>query len=111
MGTKETIEAIDFLFDIADAVMASTKDDGKITIVDAPKFLKLAIGAPKGIGGIQDVPKEITDLSEAEMTEIVDHIKDRFDLTDDGLETAIEDILKSSGLLALSIQKIYQLKK
>lgn len=111
MGTKETIEAVDFLFDIADAIVSSTKDDGKITIGDAPKFLKIAIGAPKGIGGIQDVPKELTDLSEEELTEIVDHIKDRFDITDDGLEAAIEDILKSAGLLVLSIQKIYQLKK
>lgn len=111
MGTKETIEAIDFLFDIADAVLASTRDDGKITIGDAPKFLKLAIGAPKGIGGIQDVPKELTDLDGTEMAEITAHIADRFDISDDGLEAAIEDILKSTGLLVLSIQKIYKLKQ
>lgn len=110
-GTKETIEAIDFLFDIADAVISSTADDGKITIGDAPKFLKIAIGAPKAIGGIQEVPKEIADLSDEELSGITGHIKKRFDIPDDNMEAAIEDILKAAGMLALSIQRIYQLKK
>ena len=110
-GIKETKEGLDFLFDIADAVIDSLEGDGKITIRDAPKFLKPMRTAMGGVGGIQDIPKELADLSSAELDELCAHVSKRFDLKDDEIEVRIEDILKLSCALVISIRDLYLLSK
>lgn len=110
-GIKETKEAVDFLFDITDAVIDSLDGDGKITITDIPKFLKPLKSGIGGISGIEKLPKEIVDLTPIELSELTDYIANRFDIKDDTLEAKVEDTLKLSGSLALVIRDIYSLKK
>lgn len=106
----ETTEALDFLFDLSDAIVGSL-EDGKITILDAPKFLKPARSAGSGIGGIENIPKELDKITDEDWSSLAAHVAERFDIKNDQLETKIEEILKRTGLLAISIKELYALKK
>jgi hypothetical protein len=109
-GIKELTEVIDFLFDVAEAVQNSN-EDGKITIGDAPKFLRGLMKAPAAIGGANVIPQEIADLSEEELKQITDRIKERFDIEDDKLEAYVENAIVSGASCALNISRIINLRK
>lgn len=109
-GIKETQEVIDFVFDLTDAIVASVKDDGKITIGDAPRFIKSLMSSPTALSGINQVPKELADLSDEELKQICDQIRARFDIADDRLEVLIENALFSAMQLTVNISRIYALK-
>ena len=102
---KETIELLEFLFDLGDATQASLADDGKISIGDAPKFFGVVWKAPVAIGGIQNVPKELSDLSEEGKAEVLAYVRQRFDLPDDELELLIEDTLQLGFSLAGNVSR------
>jgi hypothetical protein len=110
LGTQETREALDFLFDLTDAIIKSL-EDGKVNLLDAPKFLKPFKSASSGISGINIIPKEIVDMDDDEWEEIAAHVAERFDLKDDNIEKDIELILKRAGQLAISIKNLYDKEK
>jgi len=110
-STKETIEFLDFAFDVADAVQASLADDGKITLKDAPKFLNSIWKMPAAIGGMQDIPKELADLEPAERAEILAFAKRRFSLPDEELEVLIEQTLESGWGFAENIRDLVKYRK
>lgn len=109
-GIKETKELVTWLFDLSDAIISAT-GDGKISITDAPLFFKTAMKAGTGIGGINMVPKELTDLSEEETKEIHDMVKDRFDITDDKVEAYIENAFLSALQFFRNMSNIYTLAR
>jgi hypothetical protein len=109
-GIKELTEVIDFLFDVAEAVQMAN-EDGKITIGDAPKFLRGLMKAPAAIGGANVIPKEIADLTEEELKQITDRIKERFEIKDDKLEAYVENAIVSGASCALNISRIISLRK
>ncbi len=110
-GVKETKESLEFLFDLSDAVLASLESDNKITLRDAPKFLKPIRSASAGVGGINLVPKEIVDMDETEWKELSDYVAQRLEIKNEALEKRIENVIKKSGELVLSIKELYDLKK
>lgn len=109
--TKETLEFLDFAFDTADAVQAAINDDGKITLKDAPKFFGPLWKMPAAIGGLQEIPKELADLTPDERAEILAFAKRRFDLPDDELEVLIEQTLESGWEFAESIRALITYRK
>lgn len=111
IGIKETKEAVDFLFDITDAVVDSLESDNKITLKDIPKFSSALWSGMSGISGVEKAPKELADLSPAELKELTDHIAERFDINDDALEEKVEAILVLGAQLTIAIRDVYQLKK
>jgi len=110
LGTKDLEEAVDFAFNIADAIEESL-EDGKITIGDAPKFLKTFITSAGAVEGINNVPAQIGDLDADELERIVTKIKARFDIDDDKLEQYIEEAFTAGVNLAVSIKNIMSLRK
>lgn len=106
LGTQETKEALDFLFDLTDAIINSL-EDGKVNLLDAPKFLKPIRSAGKGIGSINQVPKEIVDMTSDEWKELSEFVSERFQIENKDLEPKIENILRNAGHLALSIKDLY----
>jgi hypothetical protein len=110
LGTEDLEEAVDFAFNLADAVESSL-EDGKISLTDAPKFLKTFMSSAKAIEGINNIPVEIGDLDEFELARIVDKVKARFDITDDILEIYVEDAFGHAVGLAVAIANIRKLKK
>ena len=69
-GIQETKDVIIFGMDVAIGVGSSLADDGKITGGDAHKFTPALFSLPGAITGIDQLPKELAELNEAEMEEI-----------------------------------------
>jgi hypothetical protein len=89
---KETIELLDFMFDLGDATQAALADK-KITWTDGPLFLSVAFKAPKALGGIESVPRELSEMSDQTREEVLSFTRRRFDLPDTDLEILIEETL------------------
>ena len=110
IGVKETKESLNWLFDLTDAII-SANADGKITLGDAPKFWGTLIGSGAAVGGINDIPKEIADMDAIELDELVNLAKERFNINDERLEAAIENILFHALQLTIQIAALYKLNK
>jgi len=72
---KETVEVFVFLAKFASVVKLAVDDDGKITLSDAPKFISIIFPLIDAITNIQEVPKEILDLDEAEINALIEAVK------------------------------------
>lgn len=101
MDIKETKEMTAFVLHLGQAFQEAMKD-GKISIIDAFKFLPALRGLKGAIEGADKIPAELKDLSEAERTELSEYIRTEFDLVDDELEAKIEMALD----LALDLIKL-----
>ncbi len=110
-GTKETIEFLDFAFGLADATQKSLASDGKINLFDVPNYVAVAFKAPAAFGGIENVPRELAELTDDERKEVIAYFEDRFDLPNDDLERLIENTLATGWAFAESIRAIIQFKK
>lgn len=102
---KESLEVVEFLFELADAVQASKEDDGKVNWKDTPKFLAVAWKAPGAIGGIQEVPRELSVNNPGGKEEVLAYLRQRFDLPDDELEGLYEDSVTVLGDLGSVIER------
>jgi dihydrodipicolinate synthase/N-acetylneuraminate lyase len=111
LGTKELEEVVDFIFDITDAIRKSVADDDKVTVGDAPKFFKALLGSGSALGGINKIPAEIANLTEAELKGIVEKVRERYDIKDDILEAYVENAIYNALQLSLNISNIYKLRK
>lgn len=108
MSNKETKELLSFLFDIADGVKESVSNDNKITIADAPNFLKSAINSSKALAGINEIPQELAQMTEAEAAEVRDFIKERFDYVADAEVEIIYESLVLHGIgVARNLLRLY----
>lgn len=92
IGIEETKELLEWGFAVQEAISGSL-EDGKINLADAPRFFPALVKSAKGIGGINKVGAELLDLSPTEEVELLDFVRERFDLPDDRLELLIEDTL------------------
>ena len=87
---KETEEILIAFCDIVSAIKKS-KEDGKITITDWPNFVPTLKPITKAIAGANEIKREWETRTEEEMQEIVDLIREKFDIDNDILEAWIED--------------------
>lgn len=110
-GITELKELLAFGFKLQKAILSSL-EDGKVNVLlDAPKFLPALLAAPKAFGGINQVLKEIGDLTDAERAELVEYVSTEFDLADDQLEYLIEDTLEELLRLVKIAQRYAHLRK
>lgn len=110
MEAKETVELLDAIFGLADATRAALSD-GKVSISDAPYFFQPAFKLPTAIGGIEKVPRELADLSDAGRAEVMGYARERFDLPDDRLEVLIEETLRTGWEFAEHIRELVIYKR
>lgn len=102
---KETVEFLDFVFDLADATKAAKADDGKVNLKDAPKYFGAAWKAPAAIGGIEAIPKELSEHSPGGKQEVISYLLQRFNLADDELEALYEDTMTVGFQLASVLER------
>lgn len=93
IGIQETIELLEFGFNLQEAVTKSLSD-GKINLLDAPRFLGVIKSAGSAFSGIQKIKSELADVSVSEKQELLAFARERFDLPDNELEILIEDTLE-----------------
>lgn len=108
-GIEETKDVVKFLCKSTNAVVESLKDDGKITIGDFPKFGGVAMALFPAFSGINEVPKELAELSEDEVTELVTLVKDELEL-DENVEEVISKALTIASEIKDLIDLVKQLK-
>ena len=104
---KNTLEVIDFGMAIAQGVFGALKDDGKITIGDLPQLMPALVAMPAAIEGIDQLPAELKDLDEKEVTLIRDHVLAK--LPDVGEKWGV--VAKEAITIAMSAFKIYTVLK
>ena len=80
LGTKETTDVIVLAAVLADDLQKANAD-GKISIMDLPKFFNLLGPARAAMTGIKDVAAELADLDEAEFAGLADNIAELIDPT------------------------------
>jgi len=108
-GITETKDVVVFLCKSTNAVVESLKDDGKVTIGDFPKFGGVAMSVFPAFSGINEVPKELAELSEDEVTELVTLDKDELEL-DENVEEVIAKALTIASEIKDLIDLVKQLK-
>lgn len=105
-GITETKDVVVFLCKSTNAVVESLKDDGKVTIGDFPKFGGVAMSVFPAFSGINEVPKELAELSEDEVTELVALIKDELQLDEN-----VEEVISKALTIAAEIKDLIDLVK
>lgn len=88
-GIQDTKELLIFGLDLQEAITVSLEDK-KVTLLDAPNFLKPLRSAVPAFGGLQNVKNELLDLDQNEKAQLEAIVKERFDLKDDHLEEIVE---------------------
>lgn len=92
---NETVDLLEFVLGLSEAIDKSLSDDGKITRNEFASFLTpFMLYGPKAVVGIQDVPKEWKDLSQEEAAFLITYFEGRFDLTNEKLELLLEKTLR-----------------
>lgn len=109
-GIEELKELLGFGFKLQKAITESN-EDGKITISDYHRFIGVAIAAPKAFAGIGSVPKEVKDIDEAEMQELLEFAKKEFSLADENLKELILDTLAAVLDIVQIAQRFGALRK
>jgi len=111
IGIKETIESLNWFFDLTDSIVSSIKGDGKVTVMDAPNFFKAATGAPGALAGADKIPLEILGMSKEQEEIIKQLIVTRFNLSNQDIEVHYENILIAFIQLVRNVGRLYKMKK
>lgn len=88
---KELKEILSFMCSLANAIGEASDDDGKISRSEALGMLPLLYDVPSAFGGMTEIPAEVADLSQEDIEELAQMIKDELELPQDKIESAIED--------------------
>ena len=90
-GTKETKEALDFVFAGVGA-FKNAMSDGKLDLNDVGFLMPLVLAAGPAFTDITKIPKELGDLSAAEGKELMEHVRKKLDgvIDDAALKLKIE---------------------
>lgn len=105
-GIQETKDVLSFALTFGNSLGAALKD-GKISLAELPGFLPAVVKLPAAISGIQEIPSEISHLSDEEKAELFEFVKDEFDIENDKIEGAVLDGLKLVSGLYDYVQKYF----
>lgn len=94
LGIEETLDAVDFIVAIANAIALSAKDG--FSLSDIQHFVKPAIKLPAFLSGAKKIPLELSDLTEAEVTAIEEAVASGLDLDNSKAEAIV---VKSLAIL------------
>ena len=109
-GIQETKELLDFVFSLAAAIKKSN-EDGEFNWRDGLNFIEPLKRLGPAIDNIEDIIPEIQDLDADEWNELIDFVKDRWDLdtenADDDISERIEDGL-NAGVELIRMTQIFK---
>lgn len=98
MANKESLDLIKFVVALTNGI-SKVMADGKVDFSDLIYILDTIKNAPAAFEGIQLVPDEVKNWSDAEKSEVLKAIE-VLDLEDDQKEVMIEKVLKAGVALA-----------
>jgi len=86
---KELKELLLFMCAFGNA-LGKASDDGKISRGEVLEMLPLLSKVPSAFGGMTEIPAEVKELSEEDIAELAQFVKDELELPQDKVEEAIE---------------------
>ncbi|MHC1736886.1 MAG: hypothetical protein AB9882_02610 [Ignavibacteriaceae bacterium] len=102
-GIEETIDVVKFAVVFGNALV-KTFEDGKVTIGDLPYYFNAALKLPAALSGLNNVPKEIKDLTDEEINSLVQIVIDNTELP----TAQAELVLQKSLNLVYSVYALLQ---
>jgi hypothetical protein len=108
-GIDDIVDVLDFLFASKDAYVDARKD-GKVNWADLPKFIAPVTKLPPAINGIENIPAQGKDLSEDEITFLIERYKEHLPGDDERKRELILDAVEKGLLFASSIAAIASYK-
>jgi hypothetical protein len=91
-GIEQTKDVVKFVVALGVGA-AKSYEDKKLSFMDLANFLGAVTAFPAAISGISEVPAELADMDATERQELVDYIKEEFDIPQDALEARVEEAL------------------
>ena len=82
-----------------------TLEDGKFKFTELVNFIGAAQAIPAAVADIKEIPAEFKDLTDEEKAELVQYVKDEFDILGDEVEEFVEEAFKVALDLAKLIEK------
>lgn len=104
-SNKETLEMAAFIARLASAADAAYAD-GKVNILDGYLILDPLKIVATAVQGADLIPKEVTDLSEAELLEIQNLVAAELELRSDFAKEITLDVVGIVGKMAVLLSKI-----
>lgn len=83
---KELKEALSFICSLANSI-GKIAEDGK----NATHLIPLLYKIPSAVDGMSEIPAEVAELSQEDIEELAQMVKDELDIPQDKIEAAIED--------------------
>ena len=110
-GIKETKEVLAFVFSLGKAT-AAAMEDGDLSWSDAMKFLEPLKRLAPALENIEDVLVEVQDIDEEEFAELINYVRDEFDLSEyaeniEEIDMYVEDAL-NAGVEMLKVIRMFQ---
>ncbi|MGL4599656.1 MAG: hypothetical protein ACRCYO_19175 [Bacteroidia bacterium] len=108
-SNKNTIEVLNFFAQFVNSI-ATVTADGKVGFFELSEFFRLWPFIAPAIDGVNEVPKELSNLSEIESAEIHNAFADALRLPNQGNEQMIEGGVKLALAVAEYISQIREIK-
>lgn len=110
-GIKETKEVLAFVFSLGKAT-ALALEDGDLSWSDALKFIEPLKKIGPALDDIEDVLIEVQDIDDEEFAELINYVRDEFDLSSfvddiEEIEMYVEDAL-NAGVEVLKIIRMFR---
>ena len=110
-GIKETKEVLAFVFSLGKATAAAL-EDGDLSWSDALKFVEPLKKIGPAIDDIEDVLVEVQDIGDEEFAELINYVRDEFDLSSitediEEIEMYVEDAL-NAGVEILKVIRLFK---
>lgn len=110
-GITETKEVLAFVFSLGRAT-ALALEDGDLGWSDAMKFIEPLKKLGPALDNIEDVLIEVQDIDEEELAELINYVRDEFDLSEyaddvEEIEMYVEDAL-NAGVELLKVVRMFK---
>ena len=110
-GIKETKEVLAFVFSLGKATAAAL-EDGDLSWSDALKFVEPLKKIGPAIDDIEDVLVDVQDIDDEEFAELINYVRDEFDLSSitediEEIEMYVEDAL-NAGVEILKVIRLFK---
>lgn len=109
VGITELKEALLFVINLAEGV-DKAMEDGSPGLADVIHLYPALQSAPNAFKGAQNIPDEISDLTDEEFEELSEYIQNEFDINDDELEEFVEYAVATLINIVLLINKFKELR-
>lgn len=106
IGIKETLDAVDFSIALANSIVIAYQD-GQLGLTDFQYAISPFMKVPAMLSGINAIPAEISDMTEAELQQIVDKVSNDLEVNSDKALVIVTKAIK----VAYSIYELLKLFK